>query len=93
VTARTDAIDGQWLNKTKLVAWVRFSAMLMALLSVLDTQMRRDESMTETCLTRHESTPPFQIPRLPNDLLREAGEALSRQHAEQGDRLGVEWAG
>jgi DNA-binding MarR family transcriptional regulator len=46
VTERTDAIDAQWLSNAELAAWVRFSAMLMALLSALDTQMRRDAKLS-----------------------------------------------
>jgi len=46
VTKRTDSIDSQWLSDTELAAWVRFSAMLMALLSALDTQMRLDAKLS-----------------------------------------------
>jgi DNA-binding MarR family transcriptional regulator len=46
VTKRTDPIDSQWLSDTELAAWVRFSAMLMALLSALDTQMRGDAKLS-----------------------------------------------
>jgi DNA-binding MarR family transcriptional regulator len=46
VTERTDAIDSRWLSDTEVAAWVRFSGMLMALLSALDTQMRRDANLS-----------------------------------------------
>jgi len=46
VTKRTEAIDTEWLSEAELAAWVRFSAMLMALLSALDTQMRRDAKLS-----------------------------------------------
>jgi len=46
VPKRTEAIDTEWLSEAELAAWVRFSAMLMALLSALDTQMRRDANLS-----------------------------------------------
>jgi hypothetical protein len=36
----SDAADTRWLNDTELAAWIPFSAMLMGLLSALDTQLR-----------------------------------------------------
>ena len=45
VTETSDA-DTRWLSETELAAWMPFSAMLMGLLTALDTQLRRDAKLS-----------------------------------------------
>ena len=46
VTESSDAAGTRWLSDTELAAWMPFSAMLMALISALDTQLRRDAKLS-----------------------------------------------
>lgn len=40
------AQEPRWLDDAELVAWIRFSAMLMALPSALDAQLKRDAGLS-----------------------------------------------
>jgi DNA-binding MarR family transcriptional regulator len=40
------AQEPRWLDEVELAAWIPFSAMLMALLSALDTQLKRDAGLS-----------------------------------------------
>jgi len=46
VTEISDAAGTRWLSDTELAAWMPFSAMLMALITALDTQLRRDAKLS-----------------------------------------------
>ena len=46
VTEISDAADTRWLSDTELAAWMRFSVMLICLLTALDTQLRRDAKLS-----------------------------------------------
>lgn len=44
--AETNDAGVRWLDETELAAWMPFSAMLIALNSALDTQLRRDSKLS-----------------------------------------------
>jgi len=44
--ASTPGHETRWLDETELDAWIPFSAMLMALLSALDAQLKRDAGLS-----------------------------------------------
>ena len=46
VTEISDTAGPRWLSDTELAAWRPFSAMVMALISALDTQLRRDAKLS-----------------------------------------------
>lgn len=46
VTEITDTADTRWLSDAELAAWMPFSAMLMALTTALDTQLRGDAKLS-----------------------------------------------
>lgn len=46
MTEISHTADTRWLSDTERAAWIPFSAMLMGLLSALDTQLRRDAKLS-----------------------------------------------
>jgi DNA-binding MarR family transcriptional regulator len=46
VTEISDADGTRWLSDTEMAAWMPFSAMLICLLTALDTQLRRDAKLS-----------------------------------------------